>query len=49
LKWFAADVQKESIAELQASGLDWKQVGAPVQARAREWFKERCLDVAKQR
>jgi hypothetical protein len=48
LKWFAADVQKESVAELQASGLDWKQVSAPVQTRAREWYKERCLDVAKQ-
>lgn len=43
LAWVLADVQKESVAELQAAALDWKQVMGPVQTRAREWYKERCL------
>jgi len=42
IKWVVTDVEKESVAELQASGLDWKQVAGPVQTRAREWYKERC-------
>jgi hypothetical protein len=43
LNWVLADVQKESAAELQAAGLDWKQVGAAVQRHAREWYKARCV------
>jgi len=38
LAWVVADVQKESAAELEASGLSWSQVERAVQARAREWF-----------
>lgn len=36
--WIAADVRKESVAELEASGLSWPQVDKAVQARARAWF-----------
>jgi hypothetical protein len=39
LQWVAADVQKESVAELEAAGLTWKQVLKAVQTRAREWYK----------
>ncbi len=42
LAWVLADVQKESAAELNAAGLEWKQVAGGVQARARDWYKGRC-------
>lgn len=38
LAWVAADVKKESVAELEASGLTWPQVEKAVQVRARTWF-----------
>lgn len=38
LQWVVADVQKESKAELEASGLTWSQVQGAVQARVREWY-----------
>lgn len=38
LAWVAADVKKESVAELEASGLVWAQVEKAVQVRARAWF-----------
>ncbi len=38
LAWIAADVRKESVAELEASKLTWAQVEKPVQVRARAWF-----------
>jgi hypothetical protein len=39
LAWVSADVEKESKAELEASGLTWEQVSKAVQAKARDWFK----------
>jgi len=39
MRWVTADVQKESVAELEASGLTWKQVAKGVQAKARDWYK----------
>lgn len=41
LAWVLADVQKESEAELAASGLSWAQVEKAVQARARTWFQNK--------
>lgn len=41
LLWVGQDVQKESVAELEASGLTWDQVVKVVQVRAREWFLPR--------
>jgi hypothetical protein len=38
LAWIAADVQKESVAELEAAGLSWTQVEKAVQTAARVWF-----------
>jgi hypothetical protein len=38
LQWIVADVQKETAAELAASGLTWGQVQPVVQRIAREWF-----------
>jgi hypothetical protein len=38
LTWIAADVRKESVAELEASGLTWAQVDKAIQVRARSWF-----------
>jgi hypothetical protein len=40
LKWVTADVQRECAAELEASGLDWKQVQGAIQIKAREFFKK---------
>jgi hypothetical protein len=39
LAWVAADVRKESTAELAASGLSWEDVDKAVQSRARAWFR----------
>ncbi len=47
IPWVVADVQKESTAELAASGLEWKQVVTAIQTRAREWYKERCTQLTK--
>ena len=41
LTWVAADVEKESKAELAASRLTWAQVEKAVQARARQWFQQK--------
>jgi len=38
LAWIAADVRKEAVAELEASGLTWAQVEKPVGVRARAWY-----------
>lgn len=39
MKWFALDVQKESVAELEVAGLTWKEVNKPLMNDAREWYK----------
>ena len=36
--WFGKDVKKETEAELEASGLEWKQVAKAVQDAARKWY-----------
>ena len=38
LEWIAADVRKESAAELEASGLTFAQVDKAIRARARAWY-----------
>ena len=38
MAWIADDVRKESVAELEASGLTWLQVDKAVRAAARTWF-----------
>jgi hypothetical protein len=38
VNWIAADVNKESVAELEAASLAWPQVERAVQAAARTWY-----------
>lgn len=38
LKEFNLDVQKESVAELEAAGLEWKVVSKEISDRARKWW-----------
>lgn len=38
LKWIGRDVQKEGVAELEAAGLEWKQVKKAVNEAAKRWF-----------
>ncbi|MCR9145439.1 MAG: hypothetical protein NXI24_24585 [bacterium] len=42
---FAADVRKESTAELDAAGLEWKQVQKAVSATARTWFLRKIEEI----
>jgi tRNA-binding EMAP/Myf-like protein len=42
LKWFNKDVEKESVAELEASKLEWKQVAKAVSSAAREWYQNKA-------
>jgi hypothetical protein len=37
---FVADVQKESVAELAAAGLTWKEVSKAVMNAAKEWYQK---------
>lgn len=41
LKWFGQDVKRESVAELEAADLTWKQVGKAIGRQARSWLLER--------
>ncbi|MGK7928098.1 MAG: RNA ligase family protein [Spirulina sp.] len=41
LKWITADVQKESVAELESAQLTWKDVSKTVMNVARKWYKEK--------
>ena len=42
LKEFNQDVQKESVAELDASNLTWDQVSKEVNNFARKWYIQKC-------
>jgi len=41
LQWVAADVMKESVAELEESQLTWKDVSKKVMTTAREWYQSK--------
>ena len=41
LKWFNADVQKESVAELEVAQLTWKDVNKAVMNAAKKWYQEK--------
>lgn len=45
LKWVNQDIKKECQAELEASGLDWKQVGKPLTTHIRQWFIEKVNSI----
>lgn len=38
MAWIGPDVKKESVNELEASGLEWKYVSKSVNEQARNWF-----------
>lgn len=42
MKWFGNDVRLESKDELEASGLEWKDVTKAVEKAARTWWLELC-------
>ena len=42
LQWFVTDVQKESVAELEAAQLSWKDVNKAVMNYARKWYQEKA-------
>jgi hypothetical protein len=42
VRWIVADVMKECVAELEASGLVWKQVSGQISARASKWYLTKC-------
>jgi RNA ligase len=42
VSWCLADVLKETTDELEASGLEWKQVEKPLTNKARSWYLERA-------
>lgn len=45
LKWFGQDVKKESVAELEKAGLEWKQVSNFIVTAARNWYKEKAIKI----
>ena len=40
LRWVSIDVKKESVVELEESGLTWKRVNKVLMSKAREWYFE---------
>lgn len=41
-RWTSGDVKKESVAELEAAGLSWKQVSKHITEKARNWYRAKC-------
>lgn len=46
LKWFALDVQKESVAELEVADLTWKEVNKSLMNDAKEWYKTKVVNLS---
>ena len=44
VNWIENDVKKETPDELEASGLEWKQVQKPVATKARTWYLNKCKE-----
>lgn len=45
LKWICSDIKKESVAELEASNLNWKQVSKAVSSAAITWYKNKTEEL----
>lgn len=45
LRWFGNDVKSESGDELEAAGLEWKDVAKEVNAQARDWWMAKCREI----
>lgn len=41
MKWIGSDIKKESVAELEASNLNWKLVGKTISRKAKAWYVAR--------
>ena len=45
MKWIGNDIKREGLAELEANGLEWKQVAREVSTRARQWWLDKCKEI----
>ena len=45
LQWFVGDVKKESVAELAAAELTWKEVNKAVMRAARNWYQDKVKEI----
>ena len=45
IKKMSIDIQKESVAELEAAGLTWKEVVKDLSMASRKWFLNRCKEM----
>ena len=45
LKWMGQDIQKETVDELEASGLTWSQVVKRINWAARNWYLKRIEEL----
>lgn len=45
LAWVGSDVKKETVAELEASELNWKMVQKEVMNHARSWYINKCKEL----
>ncbi|MDJ0533807.1 MAG: RNA ligase family protein [Xenococcaceae cyanobacterium MO_207.B15] len=43
LKWISLDIQKESVAELEAAGLTWKEVNKSITNDAKKWYQTKIV------
>lgn len=48
LAWMGADVKKESQAEFEAAGIEWKAVAGLVSKASAEWYKDRIARFGQQ-
>jgi hypothetical protein len=45
LKWMGNDVEKESVAEREEMGVEWKQVAGFVAKNAARWYMKKCEEL----
>ncbi len=43
LKWVSQDIQKESVDELEASGLEWKDCAKQITNLSKQWFMKNTI------
>lgn len=44
LAWIGRDIKEESVAEIEASDMEWKDVAKTVTAKAATWYKTKCFE-----
>jgi hypothetical protein len=45
LQWFTTDAQKESVAELEAAQLTWKDVNKAITKAAKDWYQAKATSL----